>query len=101
MISIEETHELSCEWVLTTRFGESNVGAYVCSSGNKCLKCQYELRYPHTKSVVTYATFTRNRDQLKTDLRVEKFCISWNREQSLKLLSLDRELAFTSMLGSD
>ena len=29
------------------------------------------------------ARFTPNRDQLRTDLRVEKFWISWTREQSL------------------
>ena len=48
-----------------------------------------------------YARFTQNRDQLGADLRVEKFWISWTREQSFKLLSLDRKLAFTSMLESD
>ena len=50
---------------------------------------------------LVYARFTSNRDQLRTDLRVEKIWISWTREQSLNLLSLDHKLAFTSMLGSD
>ena len=45
----------------------------------------------------TYARFTPNRDQLRTDLRVEKLWISRTREQSLNF----RELAFTSMSGSD
>ena len=31
------------------------------------------------------ARFTPNRDQLRTDLRVEKFWISWTREQSLNI----------------
>ena len=44
------------------------------------------------------ARFTPNRGQLRTDLRVENFWISWT---LVKFLSLDRKLAFTSTLGSD
>ena len=33
----------------------------------------------------TNARFTPNRDQLRTDLRVEKYWISWTREQSLNI----------------
>ena len=36
-------------------------------------------------SGLSNARFTPNHDQLRTDLRVEKFWISWTREQSLKL----------------
>ena len=46
---------------------------------------------------VANARFTPNRDQLRADLRVEKFWISWT---VVKLLSTDRKLAVTSKSGA-
>ena len=65
-------------------------------TGPLCGTGEFPAQRPVTRSFDVYfdlrlnkrlsnARFTPNHDQLRTDLRVEKFWISWTREQSLNL----------------
>ena len=51
---------------------------------NNILNCVTHIYREHLKNTRN-ARFTPNRDQLRTDLRVEKFWIASTREQSLNV----------------
>ena len=93
-------------------FTRELVGRVICSSyvtHQKVISYSWILAITHPCSplistnskTVFNAGCTPNRDQLWFDLRVEIFWISWTREQSLNFLSSDRNLAFSSISGSD
>ena len=67
--------QISVLWLLISQLAWSYVSC----------KTVISITWESLEELFYYIRFTRNHDQPRTDLRVEKFWMSWTREQSLNV----------------